>query len=151
MTVSAVADWTINPDGSVTRPRTPEAWQPAADGTVTCTACYRMCQLTEGEDGPCGYRGNRGGTLTLHNHGTLSALVRQVNGYGPDPFLTFKPGQPSMMIGGLQCTAACTFCMSTTIVHRPPGRMTRSSSAAPARSTPAFSTCSAPVPTCSRP
>ena len=46
-------------------------------------------------------------------------MVRQIRGYQVDPFLTYKPGATSLFLGGLRCTAGCTFCMSTRLVHRP--------------------------------
>lgn len=51
--------------------------------------------------------------------GVLSSVVRQIRGYGPDPFLTYKPGATSLLLGGLRCSASCSFCMSTNLVHRP--------------------------------
>jgi pyruvate formate lyase activating enzyme len=97
----------------------PVFWKPAGDGNVDCGLCYRQCSLAEGEAGPCGFRRNAGGRIELVGHGQITSVVRQIRGFGPDPFLTYKPGATSLFLGGVRCTAACTFCMSTDIVHRP--------------------------------
>lgn len=97
---------------------TPEFWE-AEDDAVRCSLCYRNCLLAEGQTGPCGYRANEGGRLKLRSYGVISSSVLQARGYGPDPFLFYKPGQTAVFYGGIQCTAACTFCMSNQIVHKP--------------------------------
>lgn len=90
-----------------------------AQGGIDCSLCYRRCHLEEGQAGPCGYRVVKDGRLVRPRHGELSAATRAINGFGVDPFLTYKPGLTSLFYGGMQCTSACTFCMSTNIVHNP--------------------------------
>lgn len=87
--------------------------------TTTCLLCYRYCELADGETGWCKARGNRGGSVVALEYGQVSCVVRQIRGYQVDPFLTYKPGATSLFLGGLRCTAGCTFCMSTRLVHRP--------------------------------
>lgn len=113
--------WHRDRDGQVVRARDAEHWQSAAAGAVRCTLCYRKCHLADGEDGPCGFRGNRRGTMQLHDHGVVTSCVRQIRGFQVDPFLTYKPGATSLFLGGVRCTARCTFCMSTDLVWRPEG------------------------------
>lgn len=97
----------------------PLFWSAADNNRIDCTLCYRRCSLADGETGPCGYRVNGGGRMGLIGHGVVSSVVRQIRGFGPDPFLTYKPGATSLFLGGTRCTARCTFCMSTEIVWKP--------------------------------
>ena len=110
--------WEPGADGVETHAE-PVFWEPAADGSVDCGLCYRRCSLAEGEAGPCGFRRNAGGRIELVGHGQITSVVRQIRGFGPDPFLTYKPGATSLFLGGVRCTARCTFCMSTDIVWKP--------------------------------
>jgi pyruvate-formate lyase-activating enzyme len=57
--------------------------------------------------------------MRLDSHGIVTSVVKQIRGFGPDPFVTYKPGQTSVFLGGQQCTAGCSFCMSGQIVHKP--------------------------------
>jgi pyruvate formate lyase activating enzyme len=116
--VKAPPLWRQAPDGRVDRTRHAEHWHREGGG-VRCDLCYRKCALGDGETGWCGFRSARDGRMVLDSHGIVSSVVRQARGYGPDPFLTYKPGQTSVFLGGQQCTAACTFCMSTQVVHDP--------------------------------
>jgi pyruvate formate lyase activating enzyme len=116
--VKAPPLWRQDEAGRVHRIRHAEHWR-REDGKVACGLCYRLCKLGPGETGWCGFRSNRDGSMLLDSHGIVTSLVRQVRGYGPDPFVTYKPGMTSVFLGGQQCTAACTFCMSAQIVHNP--------------------------------
>jgi pyruvate formate lyase activating enzyme len=111
--------WGPGADGMVETNVEPVFWEPAGDGSVDCNLCYRKCTLAEGEAGPCGFRRNAGGRVELVGHGQITSVVRQIRGFGPDPFLTYKPGATSLFLGGVRCTARCTFCMSTDIVWKP--------------------------------
>lgn len=86
---------------------------------MACQICYRHCEMRPGDIGWCGARTNRDGHNEPVDYGVVSCCVRQMRGYGPDPFLTYKPGATALFLGGLRCTAGCTFCMSTTMVHKP--------------------------------
>jgi pyruvate formate lyase activating enzyme len=116
--VKAPPLWHQDEAGRVQRIRHAEHWH-REDGKVRCDLCYRKCLLGDGEAGWCGFRSNRGGRMELDSHGIITSLVRCTAGYGENPFLTFKPGQTGVFLGGQQCTAACTFCMSAQIVHQP--------------------------------
>jgi pyruvate-formate lyase-activating enzyme len=110
--------WQPGPDGTISRIRHAEHWHREA-AAVRCDLCYRKCLLGDGETGWCGFRSSRGGRMELDSHGVITSLVRAICGYGENPFLTYKPGMTSVFLGGIQCTAACSFCMSTKIVHKP--------------------------------
>ena len=110
--------WRPGADGTIERIRHAEHWH-REDGHVRCDLCYRLCKLGDGQPGWCGFRSARNGKMELDSHGVITSLVRAICGYGENPFLTYKPGMTSVFLGGVQCTAGCSFCMSTQIVHRP--------------------------------
>jgi pyruvate formate lyase activating enzyme len=114
-----IPDWHLDDQGRVVAVRDAEFWTPADGGAVDCSLCYRKCHLQPGERGWCHYRVNDAGTMRLTNHGVVSCVVRQMRGYAPDPFLTYKPGALSLFVGGVNCTAGCSFCMSTDISWNP--------------------------------
>lgn len=118
----AVPPWPRDSGGRVTPRRRAEFWrQERGGGTVACSLCYRQCVLAPGEAGWCKVRENapQGGRMELTAHGVLTCAVRQMRGYGPDPFLTYKPGATALFLGGTSCTAGCSFCMSTEQTWRP--------------------------------
>jgi len=110
--------WQQDQNGQIQRIRHAEHWH-RDNGKIACDLCYRLCKLGDGESGWCGFRSARRGRMELDSHGIITSLVRQVRGYQVDPFLTYKPGMTSIFLGGQQCTAACTFCMSAQVVHKP--------------------------------
>ena len=93
-------------------------WQAGADRPGQCTLCYRRCTLDDGQAGPCGIRRNVGGALEVRDYSVASTMTRQLHGI-QDPFMFYKPGKTAMMLGSTHCTAACTFCASSYIVHKP--------------------------------
>ncbi|WP_193607145.1 radical SAM protein [Nocardioides lijunqiniae] len=86
---------------------------------LDCTLCYRLCTLEPGQKGPCGHRENADGRLRLTGHGEITCFIRDVIGFGGNPFASYKPNTPAVFIGGSRCTAACTFCSSGRAVHKP--------------------------------
>jgi pyruvate formate lyase activating enzyme len=102
-----------------TIPRPANFWRELPGRRVACDLCYRACALRPGEAGWCGFRENAGGAMRLREHGVLASCVRQMRGYQVDPFLTYKPGALSLFLGGVHCTAGCSFCMSKEITWAP--------------------------------
>jgi pyruvate-formate lyase-activating enzyme len=86
---------------------------------VECTLCYRNCTLSRGEVGPCGHRANELGRMKMRGHGEITCFIRDILGFGGNPFATYKPNKPGVFVGGSRCTAACTFCSSGRAVHKP--------------------------------
>lgn len=115
---AAVPRWAVT-DGKIQTRRSAEFWTGSLTGSVDCALCYRRCKLADGQTGPCGYRRADAGRMELVRHGQIASCVRQVRGYGPDPFLTFRPGQTSLFLGGVNCTATCIFCMSREMTWAP--------------------------------
>jgi len=110
--------WPVDAQGQITAVRDAAHWYPAKGRAVECTLCYRRCRLEVGEEGWCGYRANERGRMVLPEHGVLARCQRQMLGYRGG-IRTFMPGARALAIGALRCTAACSFCASSAIVHRP--------------------------------
>lgn len=85
---------------------------------IACDLCWRRCTIAPGEAGWCRYRENRDGRMHLKAHGVLSRGQRLQLGYGGG-IRTFHPGAPTLAIGGLYCTARCSFCTSEHVVWNP--------------------------------
>lgn len=111
--------WRQDIIGAVYPDREALFWRGNADGSLDCSLCYRQCHLERGEAGWCSHRRNHNGRLHLVRHGEVSCIVKQQRGYQVDPFLTYKPGALSLFVGGVNCTAGCSFCMSTDITWDP--------------------------------
>jgi pyruvate formate lyase activating enzyme len=117
-TIPLVPPWVRNADGSVTVQRDAEFWRPLPDTRVACDLCYRRCELGDGEDGWCRYRGNRDGVMQIPEHGVTSQAVHDVTGHHPQDggYFTFEPGAPVMLLGATYCTSSCSFCSSADLV-----------------------------------
>lgn len=113
-----IPEWKIDKQGQITAVRDARFWKPAPGGAVECLLCYRNCVLKPGEDGWCQYRGNRGGTMVLHDHGVLTCLQRDMLGYAGG-MLTYDTGALAISVGGSHCTAGCVFCAAALISWRP--------------------------------
>lgn len=115
-----IQEWIFDEENDRVYPiRDAELWTAGADGSVHCDLCYRQCVIPSGAAGWCNFRFNFEGKMALTTHGIIAALVKQMSGYQACPFLTFKPGTLTLFVGGIFCTAACKFCMSTDIALNP--------------------------------
>lgn len=113
-----IPPWRQRADGTVESVRDASFWRAAGGGAVECVLCYRNCTLEPGQDGWCGYRGNRGGRMVLHAHGQLGALWRWLLAYDVGS-PAYKPGALALGIGQLHCTAACSFCYVSSFSTHP--------------------------------
>lgn len=85
-------------------------WQPGEDRRVRCRLCPVSCTLRDGQDGPCGTRGNRAGRMVPLQYGRVVAA-----GLDPmekKPLYHFLPGSPILSIAGLGCNLHCAFCQN---------------------------------------
>lgn len=117
-----VPPWAVS-EGRVTAHRRAEFWRKGKRGAIHCDLCYRRCEIPAGESGWCRYRVNDAGQMALPAHGVVSCLVRQMSGYQVSPFLTYRPGELELMVGGTYCTAGCVFCMSADLTRGDPERV----------------------------
>ena len=85
-------------------------WRARDDGRLECELCPRACKLGEGQDGFCGSRGNRGGTMRLLAHGRTSGFA--VDPIEKKPLAQFLPGSHVLSFGTAGCNLACRFCQN---------------------------------------
>jgi len=119
MSLYSVPDWKIDKQGHVTAIRDPDFHERLSRRRVACNLCFMRCELEDGQAGPCRYRLNRDGKMTIPFHGENTCTIVQHRGYTADPFLFYKPGTKSLMLGGTYCTAKCSFCMSKEMTWDP--------------------------------
>ena len=99
----------------------PEAawWHALPDGRVQCDLCPIGCKLREGQDGPCGTRGVRGGRMVPLQYGRVVAA-----GLDPvekKPLYHFHPGRSILSLAALGCNLHCAFCQNWNISQRHDG------------------------------
>jgi pyruvate formate lyase activating enzyme len=119
MSSYSISDWSIDTEGRVTAVRESEFSIRLSFNRIICTLCFLHCEIKEGQSGHCKYRVNKNGNMMIPFHGENTCMIEQHRGYAADPFLFYKPGVKSLMLGGTYCTAKCTFCMSKEITWNP--------------------------------
>jgi len=85
-------------------------WDAISDRRVACKLCPTACQLREGQDGPCGTRGNRAGAMVPLQYGKVVAA-----GLDPiekKPLYHFLPGRPILSVAAQGCNLHCAFCQN---------------------------------------
>ena len=85
-------------------------WRARDDGRLECELCPRACKLGEGQDGFCGSRGNRSGTMRLLAYGRSSGFA--VDPIEKKPLAQFLPGSHVLSFGTAGCNLACRFCQN---------------------------------------
>ncbi|MDD3679799.1 MAG: AmmeMemoRadiSam system radical SAM enzyme, partial [Candidatus Shapirobacteria bacterium] len=80
------------------------------DEQVYCQACWRYCQVADGQKGACWVRENKAGQL-------YSLVYGQAVGISPDPvekkpLFHFLPGEKALSFGTLGCNFTCRFCQN---------------------------------------
>lgn len=85
-------------------------WTPLRGNKVVCHLCYRNCVLKPGETGWCKIRRNDVGTLAIPEHGVISNAQPNVS-----HLFYWRNHAKLYWIGGVSCTAGCSFCTSTRI------------------------------------
>ena len=85
-------------------------WRPLTGGAVACLLCPAGCRLRTAEDGPCGSRGNRDGTMIALQYGKVVAA-----GLDPmekKPLYHFLPGRSILSVAAMGCNLHCAFCQN---------------------------------------
>ncbi|HSN13771.1 MAG TPA: AmmeMemoRadiSam system radical SAM enzyme [Anaeromyxobacteraceae bacterium] len=85
-------------------------WEPAAGGKVLCTLCPRGCRMSEGQDGFCFIRKNRGGKLVTAGWGRTTGFA--VDPVEKKPLAHFFPGTTCLSFGTAGCNLGCMFCQN---------------------------------------
>ncbi len=119
MSLYSAPDWKMDAQGHISSVREPDFYERLSRHRIVCKLCFMHCELEEGQAGQCRYRINQKGKMTIPFHGENTCTVIQHRGYEADPFLFYKPGTKSLMLGGTYCTAKCSFCMSKEMTWDP--------------------------------
>src|SRR3989304_1171820 len=90
-------------------------WRPEG-GAVRCGLCPHRCLISEGKQGICGVRENRGGTLLALTYGKVSAV--QGDPIEKKPLFHFHPGKPILSVGSVGCNFRCGFCQNYHLVEK---------------------------------
>ena len=90
-----------------------EFYRVLKSGLVQCTACPRLCQLTDNEVGWCGARRCEGGTIKPRTYGKISSLA--VDPIEKKPLYHFYPGEWILSLGSHGCNLGCLHCQNSSI------------------------------------
>ena len=80
-----------------------------------CPVCFRHCELSEGQTGPCGARAASGGAVRPVYYGRVSSLA--LDPIEKKPLARFHPGSRILSAGGLGCNLRCPFCQNHEIAQ----------------------------------
>ena len=87
-----------------------------AGGKVRCTACARYCEMSQGQIGLCGVRGNIDGKLDLFVYGKV--IAGRVDPVEKKPVVHFWPGSKVFSIATTGCNWLCKYCQNYDISQR---------------------------------
>jgi len=90
-------------------------WRPEGEA-VRCELCPHRCLVSEGKQGICAVRENRGGRLFALTYGKVSAV--QFDPVEKKPLYHFHPGKPILSIGSVGCNFQCGFCQNHHLVEK---------------------------------
>jgi pyruvate formate lyase activating enzyme len=83
---------------------------------IVCTACARLCKLSNNQIGFCGVRKNIDGKLNLLVYG--KAVAVHIDPIEKKPVMHFMPGSRIFSIGTTGCSWACQYCQNFDISQR---------------------------------
>ena len=83
---------------------------------VICTACARLCKLSNNQIGFCGVRKNIDGKLFLLVYGKVMAC--NIDPIEKKPVMHYMPGSRIFSIGTTGCSWACMYCQNFDISQR---------------------------------
>ena len=83
---------------------------------VRCTACARYCEVSPGQIGLCGVRGNVDGRLDLFVYGKV--IAGHVDPIEKKPAVHFHPGSRVFSIATTGCNWLCRYCQNYDISQR---------------------------------
>jgi hypothetical protein len=113
-----IPEWSIGADQRVAARRAAEFWVASDNNAVACTLCYRRCEIAEGKHGWCRTRTNVAGELQIPDYGVASVAGWARLGCGMAS-LCFWPGELALTVGGVYCTAGCSFCSAMEVSANP--------------------------------
>ena len=77
---------------------------------IVCTACPRLCTMSEGQHGFCYVRKHEGGALVSLAYGRPNAVA--VDPIEKKPLWHFLPGTTILSMGTAGCNLGCRFCQN---------------------------------------
>lgn len=83
--------------------------EPLEGTRLRCTACGHLCPISDGRDGVCKVRSNRGGRLQVP-YGYVNAL--HCDPIEKKPFFHALPGTDALSFGMLGCDLHCGYCQN---------------------------------------
>ena len=83
---------------------------------VRCTACARYCEMSPGQIGLCGVRGNVGGRLDLFVYGKV--IAGHVDPVEKKPVVHYRPASRVFSIATTGCNWLCRYCQNYDISQR---------------------------------
>ena len=93
-----------------------ELYTPLSGGRVKCTACARMCRISEGQVGLCGIRQNIKGKLQLLSYGKL--FTGHIDPIEKKPVSHYHPGSKIFSVSTSGCNWLCRYCQNFDISQR---------------------------------
>lgn len=91
-------------------------WRKEDNNNVRCELCPHRCFITDKSAGICGWRENRGGSLTAAGYGRVSSIA--LDPIEKKPLGMFHPGKNILSVGGFGCNLNCPFCQNHEISMR---------------------------------
>ena len=82
-----------------------ELYRKLPGGKVQCTACARLCQISEGQVGLCGVRGVVGGKLYLLVYGRV--MAGHIDPIEKKPVVHYRPGSKIFSLATSGCNWLC--------------------------------------------
>jgi pyruvate formate lyase activating enzyme len=82
-------------------------------GKIQCTACPRLCQLTDNEVGWCGARIRKNDKVVPRTYGLVSSIA--VDPIEKKPLYHYFPGKGILSIGSHGCNLGCLHCQNYSI------------------------------------
>ena len=81
--------------------------------SAICDACFRHCNLSDGQTGFCKARACKDGVVVPTTYGVITSLA--LDPIEKKPLYHFHPGSMIVSAGGYGCTLACPFCQNHSI------------------------------------
>ena len=86
------------------------------NGRIQCTACARLCQLSDGQIGLCGIRGVVNGSLYLLSYGKI--IAGNIDPIEKKPVIHYKPGSKVFSVATTGCNWLCRYCQNFDMSQR---------------------------------
>lgn len=110
--------WPMNEQDTAYGEREADYYEQCPDQTVVCRLCPHECHLSEGRQGRCRSRTNRGGKLYTLAYGRVCAL--HTDPVEKKPLYHFLPGSRCFSLAAAGCNLSCQNCQNWEISQASP-------------------------------